>query len=30
MDFEILMLAIGEILLSICIIMLEHKKENKK
>lgn len=29
-DVQILVLGIGEILLGICIILLEHKKQNKK
>lgn len=29
-DIQLLTLCIGEILLGICIILLEHKKENKK
>lgn len=30
MDFELIVLSIGEILLGVCIIMLEHKKANKR
>lgn len=29
-DIQLLTLGIGEILLGICIILLERKKENKK
>lgn len=29
MDLQILVLGIGEILLSVCVILLEHKKEDK-
>lgn len=28
-DIQILVLGIGEILLGICILLLEHKKQNK-
>ena len=29
MDFEIITLSIGEMLLAVCILLLEHKKANK-